>query len=311
MRLIPTLGCLLSSLLAGSLIEVTRADEEVAQVSEAEVLKLLLKETPKPDYGTAAPAKISGRVVAHSEGTTSGVEGVSVTDGYSVVKTDARGAYTLTPHADAAFVFLTRPSGYDVRDEWYKPLAAKIEFSLQPAALDENEYTFVHVTDTHVSRNPRSVAGLSRFVREVNALTPKPRFVVNSGDLLNLSKALLDSPATGHAAFRNYVGIMNHLTMPYYNVAGDHTDSSYRLKEFPRGDRRCGKPLYWEYLGPNSFSFEYGKIHFVSVDFGYHLGRKQIPVNGRNLEYPEQRIPVLHARRRRPRFAPDERTLPA
>jgi hypothetical protein len=83
--------------------------------------------------------------------------------------------------------------------------------------------------------------------------------------------------------------------MPYYNVAGDHTDSSYRLEEFPRGHLHCGKPLYWEYLGPHFFSFEYGKIHFVSVDFGYHLGRRQIPVNGRNLEYPTNGVQPMHA----------------
>ena len=132
--------------------------------------------------------------------------------------------------------------------------------------------------------------GLSRFVREVNDLEPQPRFVVNSGDLLNLHKALVNSPESGHADFRNYVGIMNHLTMPHYNVAGDHTDSSYRLEQYPRGDHRCGKPLYWEYLGPNFFSFEYGSVHFVSVDFGYHLGQKQIPVKGKLLEYPTNQI---------------------
>ena len=143
-----------------------------------------------------------------------GAEGVSVTDGFSVVKTDARGACTLRPDPRAVFVYITRPSGYDVQGDWYKPLAAEVDFALKPAAHDENEYVFVHVTDTHVSQNARSVAGLSRFVEEVNSLTPKPRFVVNSGDLLNLHKALLSSPAAGHADFRNYVGIMNPLTMP-------------------------------------------------------------------------------------------------
>jgi len=261
-----------------------------------DVLELILKETPKPNYGVPVPTRITGHVVMHPDGATSGVESVSVSDGYSVVKTDAQGAYTLTPHSSAVFVYITRPSGHAVQGEWYKPLAEKVNFALKPAARDENEYIFVHVTDTHVSTNPRSVAGLSRFVREVNALTPKPHFVVNSGDLLNLNKALLSSPASGHTDFRNYVGIMNHLSMPYYNVAGDHTDSSYRLKEFPRGDHRCGKPLYWEYLGPHFFSFEYGKIHFVSVDFGYHLGQRQIRVNGRVLEYPTLEVQPIHTR---------------
>jgi len=253
-----------------------------------------VKETPKPSYGAPVPAQISGHVVLHEQGRSPGAEGVSVTDGYSVVKTDAQGDYTLAPDPSAVFVYMTRPSRCDVQGDWYKPLAAKVDFALKPATDDENDYVFVHVTDTHVSENSRSVAGLRRFVQEVNTLDPKPRFVVNSGDLLNLHKALLGTPASGRASFRNYVGIMNHLTMPHYSVAGDHTDSSYRLDEFPRGDHRCGKALYWEYLGPHFFSFEYGKIHFVSVDFGYHLGQRQIPVNGRNLEYPTNCVQPMH-----------------
>ena len=258
------------------------------------VLKLLLKETPKPNYGAPVLERISGRVLLRAKGATSGAEGVSVTDGYSVVKTDAQGAYALTPNAGAVFVYITRPAQCDVVGDWYKPLAAEVDFLLEPAARDENEYIFVHVTDMHVSGNARSLEGLRRFVREVNALAPKPRFVVNSGDLLSLHKALLSSPAAGRADFRNYMGIMNHLTMPCHNVAGDHTDSSYRLEEFPRGDHRCGKPLYWEHLGPNFFSFEYGKIHFVSVDFGYHLGQRQILVNGKNLDYPTNGVQPMH-----------------
>lgn len=266
----------------------------VASGSADDVLEPKLEKTPQPNYAGPVPSRVSGRVLWREQETTLGAGGVSVTDGYSVTKTNSQGEYSLTPNANAVFVYVTRPSKFDVDGDWYKPLAPTVDFALKPAADDETEYTFVHVTDTHVSENPRSVSGLSRFVKEVNSLTPKPRFVVNSGDLLDLNKALLDSPATGHASFRNYVGIMNHLTMPHYNVAGDHTDSAYRLKEFPRGDHRCGKPLYWEYLGPHFFSFEYGKIHFVSVDFGYHLGQKQILVNGQNLEYPTNEVQPMH-----------------
>ncbi len=267
---------------------------EPAAVSE--VLKLLPRETPKPRYGAAVPKRITGRVERRSSGSTTGAAGVSVTDGYSVVKTDREGRFSIVPDPNAVFLYLTRPSGHDVVGDWYKPLSTEVDFAIKPAAADENEFTFIHVTDTHVSRNRRSLVGLSRFVREANALSPRPRFVVNSGDLLDLNKALLSKPESGHADFRNYVGIMNHLQMPHYNVAGDHTDSSYRLEEFPRGDHRCAKALYWEYLGPHFFSFEYGKIHFVSVDFGYHLGQRKILVNGKNLDYPTNRVQPMHVK---------------
>jgi hypothetical protein len=295
MRSILFVCCLWHGLLNQQLISISVGQEVKSAQSETEVLDLLLRETPKPDYDAAVPSQVSGRVLLHDSGSASGAAGVAVTDGYSVVTTDAQGAYSLTPSRDAVFIYVTRPAGHDVQGDWYKPLAASVDFELKAATKNEDEYIFVHVTDTHVSQNRRSLTGLSRFVREVNALTPQPRFVVNSGDLLNLHKALLNTPAAGQADFRNYVGIMNHLDMPHYNVSGDHTDSSYRLQQFPRGDHRCGKPLYWEHLGPHFFSFEYGSVHFVSVDFGYHLGQRQIPVNGKNLEYPTNEVQPMHA----------------
>ncbi|MCK5804875.1 MAG: metallophosphoesterase, partial [Lentisphaeria bacterium] len=245
-----------------------------------DILALRLLASPKPNYGVPVPAIVHGRVVLPADanavpGTEGrGVANVSVSDGYSVAKTDKRGYYTLRPSSEAVFLFITRPSNHDVIGDWYKPLAAEVDFRLRRAKRSEEEYTFVLVTDTHVSSDPRSLAGLSQFVRDVNALDPPPRFVFNSGDLVNLDKQLKAPASRGHSFFRNYTGIMNHLRMPFYNVAGDHTDSGHRLEEFPLGDHRAGKPMYWEYLGPNLFSFEYGQLHFVSVDVVYHLGKK-------------------------------------
>ena len=251
----------------------------------AAVLPLLPQQTPKPNYGVPVPPAVSGRVIANGEG----VAEVSVTDGYAVVKTDARGAYTLTPSTNAVFINITKPAGYAVLGDWYKPVAPVVDFTLK-AAQDENEYTFVHVTDTHTHSSSVSLEGLSSFVREVNAMSPALRFVLNSGDLVSLSKSLDNPPSVGRAWFGNYVGIMNHLSIPYYNVAGDHTDSSYRIEEFPRGDFRCAKAMYWEHMGPNFYSFEYGRIHFVSVDFTYHLGKRQI----QGKEYPSNGVQPVH-----------------
>jgi N terminal of Calcineurin-like phosphoesterase len=276
---------------------VKAAEKTNGVKTEPEVLELLLTKTPKPNYGVPVPVQITGRILSHSKGKTSGVEGVSVSDGYSVVKTDSNGEYRIVPNAAAVFINITRPSGFDIQGDWYKPLATKVNFELKPSLHNENDYIFVHVTDTHVSSNVmRSLEGLSRFVNEVNNFTIKPRFVINSGDLLNLHKALLSSPKSGHASFRHYVGIMNHLKMPHYNVAGDHTDSSYRINEFPRGDHRCAKPMFWEYLGPHFFSFEYGKIHFMSIDYGYHLGKRKITSRGKTLDYPTLEVQSMHTK---------------
>lgn len=265
------------------------------------VLPLLLRDTPKPNYDRTVAGRIRGAVFLDENGDgvrsvqERGMPGVAVSDGYTVVKTAADGTYEMEPSRDSVFIQVTKPAGYRVAGDWYQPLQPTVDFALTRSSESEDDYTFVHVTDTHVASR-ESLEGLSAFVEEINGLDPKPRFVLNSGDLINLAKSLINPPEQGHAAMRNYAGIMNHLTMPYYNVAGDHTDSSYRLDRFPRGDHRAGKALFWEYLGPNFFSFEYGRIHFVSVDYVYHLGNRQLLVNGKNLEYPIYEVQPVHLR---------------
>ena len=51
----------------------------------------------------AVPLSVSGRV-SNDKG--EALQGVKVTDGYSFVRTDSLGAYTLDVHPDAAFVYL-------------------------------------------------------------------------------------------------------------------------------------------------------------------------------------------------------------
>ena len=122
-----------------------------ATAQDGEILELLLTKTPQPNYDAAIPAQISGHVLRKEKDTTSGAEGVSVTDGYTVVKTDPQGVYTIVPSPDAVFLYITRPSGHDVVGNWYKPLAAKVDFTIQAAADNEQEFVFVHLTDAHVS----------------------------------------------------------------------------------------------------------------------------------------------------------------
>ena len=249
------------------------ARQERPQGSEA-------RTPPQPAYDTPPPATMTGIAFHDRNGNgkrdegEEGIASVAVTDGFSVARTDAQGRCTLAPSPKAVFVHVTRPSGYNVLGYCYQPLAPAVEFALAPSGKDETKFTFIHVTDTHLSTRPESLAGLEEFVREVNRLDPPPLFVLNSGDLIDMDKQLTAPAALGRTYFERYTATMDRLKMPHYNVAGDHTDVGYRMDRFPRGDIRCGKAMFWEYLGPNFASFEYGKLHFVTVDYVYHLGER-------------------------------------
>ncbi len=89
MRLTLILCCLAIGLSSPSAISLSVGHGVEPPESDSEILDLL-KDTPKPDYGATVATEISERVVVHAAGRVSGAEGVSVTDGYSVTKTDAQ-----------------------------------------------------------------------------------------------------------------------------------------------------------------------------------------------------------------------------
>lgn len=233
-----------------------------------------IEQRSMPDYTSIIPQEVRGMVYddANANGKRDadekGVPNVSVTDGYSVVSTQANGSYSLRPNPKAVFIYITRPSGYDVVGEWYQPVSPQVNFRLSKSIKDQNNFSFIHVTDTHIDDRKVGLDGLGDFVQEANILSPS--FVINSGDLINMDKQMKMPVSTGRRYFENYSGIMDGLRMPYYNVAGDHADVGYRLDTYPPGDPRCGKAMFYEYFGPNFYSFEYGKIHFVFIDFVNH-----------------------------------------
>lgn len=101
MRLMPTMT-------------ICAEDNLVGSRTRSSILKLKLTETPRPNYGSPVPTQVSGRVLLESNGVFTGAGGVSVTDGYSVIKTDVQGTFSLRPDPNAVFLYITRPSGYDV-----------------------------------------------------------------------------------------------------------------------------------------------------------------------------------------------------
>ena len=89
--------------------------------------------------------KISGTILSAGKG----LEGVIISDGYSVIATDSKGQYEITPHADARAVFVSTPAGYEFNHDkcvarhytlLKKNDETKIDFELTPLGKDDNEH---------------------------------------------------------------------------------------------------------------------------------------------------------------------------
>ena len=100
------------------------------------------------------PAELRGRVTADGRG----VEGVAVTDGRTIVRTDAKGRYRLASASDAEFVYLTLPDGYEIPAEagaaaFYRRITGqerRYDFALRRAGRDMTRHRLVLVADPQV-----------------------------------------------------------------------------------------------------------------------------------------------------------------
>ena len=205
-----------------------------------------------------------------------GVGDVSVSDGKVTVETDRQGRYTLmvdTERRLTDIVFITMPDGYvvpadaDRTPRFYRilgGLAAGEERTqdfpllLRPRSRNPN-FTFVNLADVHVQAGTTN--NRERFtgqIQQLNRLTGDPAFMVIAGDLTN--------DATD-AEFLDYRASTAASRLPVWPAVGNH--------EFTGGpDYRTRIDNYRRHVGPEWYSFDYGRRHFVVLE--NHQGFSQV-----------------------------------
>jgi len=188
-----------------------------------------------------------------------GLAGIVVSDGFNVVRTDESGAYHLpNSEQNAFFVFVHQSDQFKQSGQAFfhrLPFDAtadqRFDFCLQPAenADDDSEgVRFVQLTDSHV-RNVSDRDYMRQATAEIYAMNPQPDFVVATGDLV-------DWGVDEH--FQNYLEGMvegdGEPPVPYFNVFGNHEIVFGPIER------------YYEYIGPDYYSFERAGILFVSLN---------------------------------------------
>lgn len=136
----------------------------------------------------------------------------------------------------------------------------------QPAS-QAAEFTFVHLTDMHVTPKRRGDLGYRACIDDVRRLRPAPAFALMGGDLA------FDGNYTAKADFeqqiRLYKEISDTLGIPYYNCMGNHDALGWsaRRKCAP-DDPDIGKKLIMDRLGwkKSYYSFDHAGWHFAVLD---------------------------------------------
>lgn len=124
---------------------------------------------------------------------------------------------------------------------------------------------FVHLTDTHLTASTDEGWGaLERFVQQVNAMSPPPAFVVNTGDIVFASMKIKSTAEEFFPVFERYHRIMEALSVPLYNALGNH-DMTQCDDGIP-GEATYGKDVFKKFCGPRYQSFDWGDTHVVILD---------------------------------------------
>ncbi len=200
-----------------------------------------------------------------------GLAGIRVSNQKQIVLTNKDGMWQL-PHDDDTTFFVIKPRGWMTPINREKlprffythkpagspnlrfggvaptgPLPASIDFPLHKQAEPE-EFKALFFGDTQ-SRNLREIDYLVQgMISKMSA--DGAMFGVTLGDILFDNLAI----------FQEHNEAIALLGIPWYNVLGNH-DINFDATSDKQSDETFEK-----FYGPNYYSFEYGKVHFVVLD---------------------------------------------
>ena len=175
------------------------------------------------------PANVHGKVTCNGVG----LEGVLISDGVEIVKTDAEGNYRLHSDKHWRYVFVINPAGYDFPLEGILPAHYKLlsqnaeveeEVNFELEKTQEDNYTVLVLGDMHLSNWSRlgDLAQFSAVATDINKTineTPGKKYVLTLGDMTWEQFWL----SNGYA-FTEYLMTMNSsfTDLPFFHTMGNH-----------------------------------------------------------------------------------------
>lgn len=224
----------------------------------------------------------------------SGIAGVCVSNGKTVVQTDASGKWVL-PAENTNSIFVIKQAGYavsvnqdNIPQHYYllnkSKSSEEIHFPLYP--VDENDkFSVLFFGDTQ-ARGLREVNFILHDVVE-ECMETDAAFGVSLGDIVADDPKLFAEVSEG----------IGQIGIPWYNIFGNH-DHDRDEKHNANKDK-----TFRRFFGPSTYAFEYGEVAFIGLNnvffnekgkYHAHLSNEQLSFIENYLSFvPENKLVVL------------------
>ena len=232
-------------------------------------------DTPDPVTGT----------VTYSDGTPAA--GVAVSDGFTVVKTDSEGKYSLKPHIDTWYIYYSIPADCQVpinsygQPEFFTRYSATksvYDFTLTKLDAVEREFTLFCLADPQCRRSRQTGQTQLDGDRFINESVPAikahvgtksvPCYGVTLGDIvysegsrncesfMSTMRGYMAADKMGMPIFQT-MGNHDYLYFSSGNpLAADATSSTYNMK---------AQRAFEDVFGPINYSWNRGDAHIISM----------------------------------------------
>ena len=212
------------------------------------------------------------------------IANVPVSDGFTIVTTNAQGYYSLDVSTDTYYIYITLPSEYEVPINevgqacfWkkYPSSSPQYDFILTPlAGGKEEKFALFTFGDPQVS----SEASLNRFYTEAvpgikihyDEVTAKgiPCYGISLGDIISMSSSSNRGPY--RVPMRDGFAV-SKVGMPVFHVMGNHDCNYYNAHQpiFPNAYNSTynivAQREHEEVFGPVNYSFNRGDVHIIGM----------------------------------------------